>query len=296
MTSYRIQALIFGLLIAVVSFATTAYAGPHDVGSPIALTITDQGSVSIDGVQVDEFVGTSFYAHVYFGDALLKLTVRTSPATIFTNHFDKTVTFDQISVGDYVSIVGSFVAGTGSFDVQATSLKDWSNQITATQWSGTVVGQATSTPGFILNTKSGSVQIAVNAATKIVKGSLLVSLSDVHDGDTIVFAQGQYNKANNTLAATSVKIYQDMSVFLPKNYQGTLKTLDTSTSPATIVVTVNGKDYAIAPKSDFTVLSNAKKPANLARFLVGDTVRVYGAIRETSQGTIDAEVFRDIDL
>jgi hypothetical protein len=57
---------------------------------------------------------------------------------------------------------------------------------------------------------------------------------------------------------------------------------------------IDGTTYTVHLSAKTSVLNTAKKPANLVRFVVGDTVRLFGAIRKDSLTTIDAEVIRDL--
>jgi tRNA(Ile2) C34 agmatinyltransferase TiaS len=42
------------------------------------------------------------------------------------------------------------------------------------------------------------------------------------------------------------------------------------------------------------VLNNAKKKTTLSRFVVGDTVRMYGSIRQNNLSEIDVDTIRDL--
>lgn len=91
-------------------------------------------------------------------------------------------------------------------------------------------------------------------------------------------------------------MYQDKSIFVERNFQGTLKSVSTVVLPATLVVTVGATDYTVYLADSSSVLRNNRKPTTLSRFVVGDTVRFYGAIRETNFEEIDAEVVRDLNF
>jgi hypothetical protein len=87
-----------------------------------------------------------------------------------------------------------------------------------------------------------------------------------------------------------------MKTFNARNFEGKLKSVNNSGELPTLVVSTEGKDYRVFLKKPLIILNKAKNPVSIKRYLEGDTVRVYGAIREAEEPIIDAEVVRNVDL
>ena len=85
-------------------------------------------------------------------------------------------------------------------------------------------------------------------------------------------------------------------MFAPRNFEGTLKSISGTTLPATLVVTVSGTDYTVYLAKTTVVLKKNRSAATLGRFVVDDTVRFYGAIRQANFTEIDAEIVRDLNF
>ncbi|MBV9159817.1 MAG: hypothetical protein JO019_04445, partial [Candidatus Kaiserbacteria bacterium] len=109
----------------------------------------------------------------------------------------------------------------------------------------------------------------------------------------VLSAPGTYDYGSNTLAASALTIFQAKDVFVSKNFQGTLKALAGTNLPTTLTVTIDGVDYTVYLTAKTSILNNKKASVGLYRFAAGDTVRLYGKIRETNLSEIDAEVVRD---
>ena len=119
---------------------------------------------------------------------------------------------------------------------------------------------------------------------------------DITAGDKILSVAGLYDYPSNTLTASNVEVFQSKTIFKPRNFEGTLKSISGTTLPVSLVVTVGSTDYTIYLNEKASVLKNNKKPTTLTRFVVGDTVRAYGSIRETNLTEIDAEIVRDTNF
>ena len=61
-------------------------------------------------------------------------------------------------------------------------------------------------------------------------------------------------------------------------------------------IAVDGVDYKVYLGGQATILNKAKKPASLARFVEGDAVRFFGAVRQTNFEEIDADTLRDLNF
>ena len=92
-----------------------------------------------------------------------------------------------------------------------------------------------------------------------------------------------------------VVVYIDPTIFLPRNFQGILQAVS-GDNPPVLTVNTEGKNYSVMLTSSTQILNNARNSVSLKRYLVGDTVRLYGAIRQAEDPIIDAQIVRDIDL
>jgi hypothetical protein len=99
----------------------------------------------------------------------------------------------------------------------------------------------------------------------------------------------------SVVEATNVRVYVDMALFKEKNHQGTLVGAPDA-SARTFRLDTQGKVYRVELTPDAAVLDAKRRAANLARFIEGDTVRVWGALQETDTSLIRASVVRNVDL
>jgi len=143
------------------------------------------------------------------------------------------------------------------------------------------------------------VRLATSSVIK--KGVTDIPFARLRKGDAIPRANGVFDYSTNMLTAGNLIVYQAKTNFLPRNFEGTLKQVVSTTPPASLIVTVGGADYTVK-MSDKTIVQKKNRTAGqLARFVVGDTIRFYGAIREeenilTDALIVDAEVVRNLGL
>lgn len=272
---------------------------PRKYGSTLELHISDEGKVVIHGARVDQIAGNTFYTKLYWGQAFLRLLVRTDGNTKITKKFGEPINYAQISVGDYLTIEGEFYSGSSTLDVLAKNIKNWSQQTQEDQYSGTITarGSAENTFTFVTSQR-GTITLAFSTTTTayITKGNLVINPAQLKVGDRVLSASGTYDHMSKTLNARSAKIHQDMSVFKPQNYEGTIKSVDGMTLPTTMIVRVGSKDYTVVLSGGTEVLNKNRGRVSLQRFIAGDRVRFYGTLRESDQGMIDAELVRNISL
>jgi hypothetical protein len=140
------------------------------------------------------------------------------------------------------------------------------------------------------------VTVKTNTTTQFIKGSRTLDLAHVVVGDTITKTSGDFDIPTNTLTANSVVTYIAPDYYKSKNFQGTLKEIGGTALPTTLQVLIDGKTYTVNVTANASILNKAKGPIMLNRFVVGDTIRVYGAIREVDEPIMDVEVVRNINL
>lgn len=139
------------------------------------------------------------------------------------------------------------------------------------------------------------VRVRMGTTTIISKGSLKIGGSAVVKGDKILSATGIYDRTSGVLDAKEISVYLNPAPFKPQNFEGVLKQI-VSENPFVFVATVGGVDMTVYTTSEVTILTKARKPASVRRFVLNDTVRFYGARRESNQSFVDASVIRNLDL
>lgn len=258
--------------------------------------IDKDGYAKISQAKVFQIAGSTLYVRYYFGIAFIRLVVKSDQHTKVYRRYGDEITFSQIAEGDTLNIEGKIESGSDALSIVATKLTNFSNQKSIADFSGTVSGNGTEPGSFLLNvTNIGLITVNTGPATQIQKGSRTIGIDLVRSGDKVTNTAGTYDHATKKLAANVVVIYTDLSIYQPRNFEGTLKTF-TSGTPPTIVFATEGKEYPVTLEANALILNNKRKTVSLQRFVTGDTIRVYGNIREAEEPAIDAEVIRNLDL
>lgn len=254
------------------------------------------GTFSAKNILVYQKAGGNLFCRGTWDTAFIRFVVITSPSTVITKDHGERATAADIADKDIISVEGKLATGGDSIVVNASSIEDSSLQTSTKSLSGTVSKIDTASRTLTLATKDfGSVSVSVGGAS-ITKGVRTITLGDISAGDKITAASGVYDYSTNTLTATSLEVYQDKTVFAPRNFQGTLKSISGTTLPVTLVVSAEGKDYTVYVPASGAVLKSSRAAASLSRFLAGDTVRFYGTVRPTNLSEVDAEVIRDLNF
>ena len=100
------------------------------------------------------------------------------------------------------------------------------------------------------------------------------------------------------LDAKALVIYLDPNLFLPKLYVLTLSsiTVGGSSTPTVLTATNQGITYTLVTTRATTFLTKKKVTVSPSRFVAGDAIRIWGALRESDDPTIDTEVIRNMNL
>lgn len=301
----RLIVIFVGTLIGamVLSYSTAhgqitkIFPNAKQVGSSREIHVDDNGNIKVEGLYVEQIAGTTLFTRLYWNDVFIRINVRTDSKTQFTKRFGSSANISDVSIGDYISAEGKILGGSGSLDFQAISLKDWSlNKDDGVSYSGNISAVGTTTDLFYLNSKDGIVVLKTSPSTVVKKGALTISTNAIKRGDVILNARGTYNYLTRTLNAHSVEVHQDKSIFENKLYIGILKSMDGTTLPTAVVVTVEGKDYTVYLNSSSLVLNTRRQNVSLQRYVIGDTIRFTGNLRQTNLSEIDADVIRNISL
>ncbi len=258
--------------------------------------ITSDGTATITGTKVMQIAGATLFTRMYWGDSYVRLTVKTNQSTKFFRGTGESTTISEISEGDMLDVTGQLTGGDVLTLVTST-VKNSSVQKKQTSFSGKVQSVDVPSKTFILNDKKiGTITVMATSTTRFVKGNRVLDLAHIVSGDTITKVSGDYNINTRTVVADSVITYVDLNIYKPRNFQGSLKELVSVNVPGSIRVLIDGKTYNINITEKTSILNTVRNRVSLTRFELGDTIRIYGSIREVDDPIIDAEVVRNISL
>ena len=287
-------AFSFVFLTAHVQSQTTYTAPQNDAVQDFH--IDRDGNISVRQAKIMQISGNSFYARYYVGLAFIRILIKTDRATDVRRRFGDRILIGQIEVGDIINLEGKIENGADSLSIVASKLVNFSNQKEISSFKGMIIGKGSRDGSFMVLTDNQSqIQINTGTSTQIRKGSRIIPPELVRNGDRVTDTVGTFDHTTKNLEANVLIIHADMSLYHPRNLEGTLKTISPS-SPATLVLNTEGKDYTVILSDKTEILNKARKTVSIKRYLEGDTIRVYGAIREAEEPIIDIEVVRNVSL
>lgn len=284
-TAYALAAAAF--LLPVVAAA----------GASSEVNLASDGTLSAKRVVVIQKAGSNLFTRATWSQAFVRLTVLVNASTVIMKNHGETMTVADLKEGDLLDIEGTLASGADTLIVNPTSIRDISLERESKTLSGAIANIDRSALSFTLSNKTfGDTTVIMSASTAITKGARSIAFADFKVGDRVLSASGMYDYPTNALAASDISIYQDQSIFTPRNFQGALKSISGTTLPASMVVTVGNTDYTVYLSAQASVLKNNKTAASLVRYVVGDKVRFYGSIRQTNLSEIDASIVRDLEF
>lgn len=269
--------------------------------------ITSDGLFAAKNLLVIQKTGMNIFARATWGQPFIRVTILLGANTLISKSHGESATAADLKEGDRLDVEGTIASGADSLIISAVRIRDSALEQASKTIAGTVKSINASELSFILpNKQFGETRVSLSASVPIKKGVRTIQFSDIAVGDKVLSTSGTYDYSTNTLTASSIEVFQNKAVFTPRNFEGVLKSISLAgqalagqagtTLPITATVTVSGTDYTVYLDSRATVLSNNKKPASLTRFVVGDSVRLYGAVRQTNLTEIDADTIRDLNF
>lgn len=283
---------IFAILAGVI-LAAAAQAGFS--GSEVH--ITNDGKALFTRVKVMQIAGSTLFTRLYWGDAFVRMIIKTNSKTKILRATNELTTIKEFSVGDFLDIDGELESGGDSLTLIASKIKNSSLERAQTSVSGAVKSVLPAENKITVDTPSyGLITINIGTSTALIKGSRNIGITNVKAGDKISSALGDYDFKTKILTAKAVTVYVNIKIFEPKVHIGTLSALNETKLPAAITVLIGGIEYSVKIPATAEVLNTARQKTNLSRFEAGDTVRIYGKIVESDEPVIDAEVVRNISL
>ncbi|TSC85172.1 MAG: hypothetical protein G01um101417_39 [Parcubacteria group bacterium Gr01-1014_17] len=298
----KIAGFLFALaIIFCVGYSAYALApeipSPKTVGAPLALTIEENGDTIVEGARITQITGSTIFASQHWGMLPVRWIIRTDAKTSLKHRFGNPIVLAQFALGHFISVEGVFNGSSDSLGVDAKSIKNWSVSTEGSSFAGTVASAPDQSGAFILQIGDGStVFIKPKATSTVIRGIVAIPPSAIALGDRVLETTGVYNHLDRSLSADSVKIFQDKQKFSSRNFEGKLTRLDSVTLPTVAAVVVNGKEFTVYLPEKTLILRKDKAKTTLQRFVAGDIVRFYGAIREAEWSVVDAEVLRTLEF
>ena len=282
-----------GVLAALVFLLPLTAAA--DVSSEINFTST--GQFTGKNIVVFQKSGNDLFSRAVWGLAFIRIVLLPNASTTITKAHGEPATVADIQEQDVLDVTGTLVSGADTIMITPTTMRDQNLLSAGKTLTGIVKSTNLSAHTFVLTNPSfGNTTVQLTEGAQITKGQRTIFLPDLAIGDKVLSAVGTYDYSGNTFTASSLSVYQDPSVFVARNFQGTLKSIAGTSLPTSVVVTVSGIDYTVFLDAKASILSNAKKNASLSRFVAGDTVRFYGSIRQTNLTQIDSDTLRDLNF
>jgi len=261
------------------------------------VVITKDGTVIVSNAKVVQLAGPTLYTRLMWGDAFIRMLVKATPSTPVYRKTGEATTVKEIAEGDFLDMEGTLESGGTSLVLIPKVIRNSSVNKLQAILGGTVTAVDTSASRFLMTTTNyGAVSINVGTSTQIVKGSRLLDLAHIVVGDTVKQATGDFNVSKKSLESKAVFVYLDPALFVPKLHLATFVSLTLIDNLPQLLVTSKGKQYTLITTKATTFLTKNKAPVVLSRFVAGDSLRLWGALKETDTPLIDVEVVRNMNL
>lgn len=258
--------------------------------------VTRDGKASVTSAKVMQSAGNTFFARLYWGDAFVRITIKTNSSTKFTRATGEATTISEIKDSDLLDVSGELQSQSDTLTLIASSIKNSSVQKEQTTLSGNVKGVDLLNRRFTLYSRErGEVLINISTSTQFIKGNRTLDLEHVRVGDQIIKTSGDYDIPSKILSAQSVTTHIDPALFKPRLFIGKLAEVS-SVEARSIKVTVGDVLFTVYLNEKTEILKNNRSTTTLQRFVAGDTIRLYGTRREVDDPIIDTEVVRNINL
>jgi len=290
---------IFVAILAFFVFLGPILVSAETLPRPEAtVSINNKGVVSIKNAVIFYTIGSTLFARTNWDEAYIQWSLRPSDNMKIYKRFGGIASLSDIKVGHILDVEGQILLGSQGLDIVVSKITDQNLENEDGSFSGTVYSADGEGKVFTLKLKSGNdITVSLDSNTVIKKGVLIYPGNKIQNKDTVLSVVGVYHEPTKTLRATYLELGIDYSIFKARNFQGTLKSVNGTELPANIVVSVGNKDYTVHLSEDTSVLTKWRFKTSLQRYLIGDTVRFYGAIRNTvEENEVDAEVLRNLNL
>ena len=257
--------------------------------------VTKDGKASVSSAKMMQQAGNTFYARLYWGDAFVRLTIKTNSTTKFFRATGEATTIAEIKDGDLLDVSGELQSQSDTLTLIARTIKNSSVQKEQATLSGEVTAINPSIRQFTMNNKErGFITVNTSTTTEFIKGSRTLDIEHVRIGDRITKTSGDYDIPSRTLTATSVTTYIDTALYKPRLFVGKLAEIHSATT--SIKAMVNDTLFTVFINDKTEIMRNNRSATTLQRFIAGDTIRFYGTRREADDPIVDAEIIRNTNL
>lgn len=269
------------------------------------VSIIDDGAITVKNAKVMQLAGPTIFARLVWGDAYVRITVKTNTDTKIKTAYGMTILPGDIKEGDFISFSGALESGSDSLTAVAKSITDNTNKNEAktgsqlSPYSGNVVSVDNGVTMSVLSGVYGKILVTFATNTEVIKGNIRTvgTTGSVRVGDRVTSMNGVFNHDTSTLVPQTVVIYVNKSLFIPQNFSGKLVAKNTTGATPSLDIASGGKTYTVYYTGNTTILNNKKSSTTLDRFLVGDSIRFFGTLREEVDAhNVDAEVIRNTSI
>lgn len=260
------------------------------------LAIGQDGSFSGKNLTIIQKSGGTIFARATWGKAFIRMTILTDASTTVAKEYGGVASVNDIVSGDVIDVGGALSSNAESIFLTATTIRDRALISEGKTIAGSVQSPNASAQTFALTDPSlGAVTVSVSSSTDIVKGQRSIGFAELARGYKVLAGTGVYDFSTRVFAASSLTVYQDPSLFQPRNFQGSLTAMST-TSPATLTVQSGATTYSVYLSPNVSIVNKNRAASTLNRFVIGDTVRIWGALRKSDLTQVDASVVRDLNF
>ncbi len=284
----------FIFLFLVTSVGAVVLNNPEKLNSE--MSIDQDGKVSLKNAKVTQLIGNTIFVRLLWGESFVRMTVKTDNKTSIAKKYGEVSSISEIKVGDRLNIDGGLEPALDSLTLKATSVKNVSDEREQNNFSGVILGTKGNGRYDFRLTDGRNIILEINNSTNLVKGTRKITFYEIRNGDTIEGAEGVFDHSSQILKANKARVYVDMSIFQPKNFQGKLKSISGISLPTNLTVEIGGINYTIKMPADCWIWNTKREFTQLSRFVVGDTIRIWGSIPEDDLTLINAEIVRNISL
>src|SRR3989338_3746272 len=212
--------------------------------SSAEIHILPSGEFSVKGLSVFQKSGPNLFSRASWGTAFIRVVVLVSSSTAIVKNHGEVASIGDIKEGQILDVDGTLAASGDNMIVNATRVRKTSLLRESKTVSGTVRSIDRGASSLVLpNASLGTTTVSVSASTPIKKGARSVLFTDIAVGDKVVSVSGTYDYETGVLTATALEVFQDKTMFAPRNFEGTLKSISGTTLQATLGGTVSGTDY-----------------------------------------------------
>jgi hypothetical protein len=289
---------ILALSVSYLSNGALAQTLAPDPKTP-EIHIGRNGKTTIEGLRVVQIANTTIFGRTTWDESFIRWTIKTDAKTDIKKRFGDSIKVSDLKDGDYLSIEGS-VEGGNSISIIATKIINWSDYTSISTYSGLIKRIDEVGKKITVSTARGlDIVVTISPETVVYRNKREINSNYLKIGDKVSDITGLYNSSTGVMAASKIFTEINPSIFAEQNYQGKLITVpNPNVSPVTFSVEINGKEYTVILNSGYTVLNSKREKTTFTRFLAGDTIRLWGAIRSDDDelSTIYADLVRNLNF